>query len=113
MNYQNLSVIATQNPSDLSGTSLLPESQLDRFTISFSLDELTEYERIELLKRKNTNQEFNNNFSFEKIKDTNEVLIKDDVIFYIDKISEFIKKIILLYMFHQEVLNKLLIYPKQ
>ena len=34
-------VIATQNPSDLSGTSLLPESQLDRFMISFSLDELT------------------------------------------------------------------------
>ena len=30
-------VIGTQNPVDLSGTSLLPESQLDRFMISFSL----------------------------------------------------------------------------
>ena len=97
------SVIPTQNPSDLSGTSLLPESQLDRFTISFSLDELTEYETF-VIKKKNTNQECITFFSFEKIKDTNEVLIKEDVIFYIDKIFEFIKKIIPLYMFHQEVL---------
>ena len=44
------SVIATQNPSDLSGTSLLPESQLDRFTISFSLEELDKNQRIEMLK---------------------------------------------------------------
>ena len=40
------SVIATQNPSDLSGTSLLPESQLDRFSVSFSLDQLNKNERI-------------------------------------------------------------------
>ena len=33
-------VIATQNPMDSSGTSLLPDSQLDRFMISFSLAEL-------------------------------------------------------------------------
>ena len=39
-------IIATQNPSDLSGTSLLPESQLDRFTISFSLNELSESDQI-------------------------------------------------------------------
>ena len=39
-------VIATQNPSDLSGTSLLPESQLDRFMISFSLDELKTAVRV-------------------------------------------------------------------
>ena len=43
------SIIATQNPSDLSGTSLLPESQLDRFSISFSLDELNQNERIQIL----------------------------------------------------------------
>ena len=48
------SVIATQNPSDLSGTSLLPESQLDRFAISFSLDELSQNQRLQIL----SNQKF-------------------------------------------------------
>ena len=46
-------VIATQNPSDLSGTSLLPESQLDRFMISFSLDELSDQQQLTLLKNEN------------------------------------------------------------
>ena len=44
-------VIATQNPMDSSGTSSLPESQLDRFMISFSLSELSEEEKIIMLKR--------------------------------------------------------------
>ena len=46
------SVIATQNPSDLSGTSLLPESQLDRFSISFSLDELDHSQRLKFIRSK-------------------------------------------------------------
>ena len=62
------SVIATQNPSDLSGTSLLPESQLDRFTISFSLDELNQDERILLLKHKNNFQNIKSNFSLNNVK---------------------------------------------
>ena len=62
------SVIATQNPSDLSGTSLLPESQLDRFTISFSLDELNQDERILLLKHKNNFQNIKSNFSLNMSK---------------------------------------------
>ena len=37
-------VIATQNPMDSSGTSTLPDSQLDRFMISFSLSELDDKE---------------------------------------------------------------------
>ena len=49
------SVIATQNPADLSGTSLLPESQLDRFSISFSLDDLNKDERIQVLNQKKSN----------------------------------------------------------
>ena len=86
------SVIATQNPSDLSGTSLLPESQLDRFTISFSLDELNQDERILLLKHKNNFQNIKSNFSLNDVKKIDEITLKDDVIVYIDKISEFIKK---------------------
>ena len=63
------SVIATQNPSDLSGTSLLPESQLDRFSVSFSLDQLNKNERIKIL-----NNEINKKiikdkkFNYKKIK---------------------------------------------
>ena len=86
------SVIATQNPSDLSGTSLLPESQLDRFTISFSLDELNQDERILLLKHKNNFQNIKSNFSLNDVKKIDEITLKDDVIVYIDSLSEFIKK---------------------
>ena len=86
------SVIATQNPSDLSGTSLLPESQLDRFTISFSLDELNQDERVSLLKQKNNFENIESNFSFNNVKKIEEITLKDDVIVYIDNISEFIKK---------------------
>ena len=42
-------IIATQNPSDLAGTSLLPESQLDRFMISFSLNELNDGDQLKVL----------------------------------------------------------------
>ena len=43
-------VIATQNPMDSSGTSSLPDSQLDRFMISYSLSDLNEIEKINMLK---------------------------------------------------------------
>lgn len=86
------SVIATQNPSDLSGTSLLPESQLDRFTISFSLEELNKEQRIELLKNETNNISINSNFTFDDTaKDINEININENVIEYLDNISEFIK----------------------
>ena len=68
------SVIATQNPSDLSGTSLLPESQLDRFTISFSLEELSKDQRIKLLKNEIDNNSIQSNFSFnEVVEDINQI----------------------------------------
>ena len=85
-------VIATQNPSDLSGTSLLPESQLDRFSISFSLDNLNKKERLKLLNNENTTLNQNNsNFDFSKMKDMNEIHITKKVIEYLDNISEHIK----------------------
>ena len=86
------SVIATQNPSDLSGTSLLPESQLDRFTISFSLEELNKEQRTELLKNETNNISINSDFTFDDTaKDINEININENVIEYLDNISEFIK----------------------
>ena len=86
------SVIATQNPSDLSGTSLLPESQLDRFTISFSLEELDKNQRIEMLKSKNENVLIKTEFKFENsIEQISKININDNVLEYLDNISEYIK----------------------
>jgi MoxR-like ATPase len=84
-------VIATQNPSDLSGTSLLPESQLDRFMISFSLDELTPDEQLNLLKNQNlTNVTRNNNFTFKDSKLNKMININDNIYKYIQNIKKFI-----------------------
>ena len=85
-------VIATQNPSDLSGTSLLPESQLDRFSISFSLDSLNKDERLEMLTKEETlNINDRSNLEFGKIKKINEIHISKKVVEYLDSISEHLK----------------------
>ena len=84
-------VIATQNPSDLSGTSLLPESQLDRFMISFSLDELTPDEQLNLLKNQNLSSVTrNNNFTFKDSKLNKKININDNIYKYIQNIKKFI-----------------------
>ena len=84
-------VIATQNPSDLSGTSLLPESQLDRFMISFSLDELTNEQQLNLLKNHDlTNVNNKSEINFKNLKPTNKVNINDNVYKYIQNIKKFI-----------------------
>ena len=85
------SVIATQNPSDLSGTSLLPESQLDRFMISFSLDELNKEQRVSLLENEININNIKSNFDFNSIKNINEIKINKSVIEYLDNISDYIK----------------------
>ena len=86
------SVIATQNPSDLSGTSLLPESQLDRFAISFSLDELDQTQRLQILSNHKTLKEIKNkSFKFNKIKSLSKIHINEDVLVYLDSIQQYIK----------------------
>ena len=85
-------VIATQNPSDLSGTSLLPESQLDRFMISFSLDELTNEQQLYLLKNENNFEiKKNDNINLEKIVASKEININDIVYKYIQEIKKVVQ----------------------
>ena len=85
-------VIATQNPSDLSGTSLLPESQLDRFMISFSLDELTNEQQLHLLKNQNNFEiEKNDQVNLDKNVLSKEININDNVYKYIQQIKKFIQ----------------------
>lgn len=46
---QPLIVIATQNPAGSHGTFMLPESQLDRFAVQFSMDYPDEQSELEIL----------------------------------------------------------------
>ena len=45
-------VIATQNPAGAAGTQLLPDSQLDRFTLRLSMGYPTPQDELELLRRR-------------------------------------------------------------
>ena len=88
-------VIATQNPMDSSGTSSLPDSQLDRFMISYSLSDLNEIEKINMLK---------NGFDLLSIKSEpinwedlqikkKKVKVSDEIYKYVIEIEETIKSL--------------------
>ena len=86
-------VIATQNPMDTSGTSSLPDSQLDRFMISYSLSDLNQKEKILMLK---TNISFSNSSSeainWSHINDKKKVItVKDEIYQYVVEIEQTIK----------------------
>ena len=86
-------VIATQNPMDTSGTSSLPDSQLDRFMISYSLSDLDQKEKILMLKK---NISFSNSayeqINWSEINDKkNEITIKDEIYQYVVEIEQTIK----------------------
>ena len=86
-------VIATQNPMDTSGTSSLPDSQLDRFMISYSLSDLDQKDKILMLKK---NISFSNSASEEinwsQINDKkNEISVKDEIYEYVVDIEQTIK----------------------
>ena len=86
-------VIATQNPMDTSGTSSLPDSQLDRFMISYSLSDLDQKDKILMLKK---NISFSNSASetinWSQINDKkNEITVKDEIYQYVVEIEQTIK----------------------
>ncbi len=86
-------VIATQNPMDTSGTSSLPDSQLDRFMISYSLSDLDQDEKIVMLKK---NISFSNSASksinWSQINDKkNKITVKDEIFEYVVEIEQTVK----------------------
>ena len=86
-------VIATQNPMDTSGTSSLPDSQLDRFMISYSLSDLDQKDKILMLKK---NVSFSNSayepINWSQINDKkNEITVKDEIYQYVVEIEQTIK----------------------
>lgn len=88
-------VIATQNPMDSSGTSMLPDSQIDRFMVSFSLTELSGNQKKEVLKNNFTfdeNQILNINWN--EIKNQKEKInINENIYDYILNIESFINQL--------------------
>ncbi|EMH80230.1 MoxR-like ATPase [alpha proteobacterium HIMB114] len=88
-------VIATQNPTEQVGTYPLPESQLDRFMISFSMNKLNHDQEKEILKQKNNSQNINSlNIDIQKtMNEVNQIECNDIVISYIQSLTEQTKKI--------------------
>ena len=88
-------VIATQNPMDSSGTSSLPDSQLDRFMISYSLSELNDDEKIKMLKKEiNFTSEIFEKIDWLKIKEKkNNITVKDTIYKYVINIEQTIQSI--------------------
>ena len=88
-------VIATQNPTEQVGTYPLPESQLDRFMISFSMNKLNHEQEKEILKQKNIKQTINT-ISIDVLKaqdEVNQIECNDIVISYVQNLTEQTKKI--------------------
>ena len=83
-------VIATQNPMDSSGTSSLPDSQLDRFMISYSLSDLNDEDKIEMLKKEiNFDQQKSENIDWQKIKERKNIItVKDEIYKYVVSIEQ-------------------------
>jgi len=88
-------VIATQNPMDSSGTSSLPDSQLDRFMISYSLSDLNDEDKIEMLKKEvNFDQQKSENIDWQKIKEKkNTITIKDEIYKYVLSVEQRIQSL--------------------
>ena len=88
-------VIATQNPMDTSGTSSLPDSQLDRFMISYSLSDLNDEDKIEMLKKEiNFDKQKYESIDWQNIKQKkNTITIKDDIYKYVVSIEQRIQSL--------------------
>ena len=86
-------VIATQNPMDSSGTSTLPDSQLDRFMISFSLSELNDQDKVSMLKNNIDLSKINSEtIDWKNIQDKkNKINVSDEIYDYVLHIEQTIK----------------------
>ena len=88
-------VIATQNPMDSSGTSSLPDSQLDRFMISYSLSDLNDEDKIEMLKKEvNFDQQKSENIDWQNLKEKkNTITIKDEIYKFVLSVEQRIQSL--------------------
>ena len=89
-------VIATQNPMDSSGTSTLPDSQLDRFMISFSLSELNDKDKVLMLKNNIDLTKINTEkINWSEIQDKkNKINVSDEIYQYTLEIEQTINSLV-------------------
>lgn len=87
-------VIATQNPSGSAGTQLLPESQLDRFTVKLSMGYPDLESEINILKAKKNSNPLDDVFQVATADDI--ILLQNTVenVFVDDKVYEYVAKLI-------------------
>ncbi len=86
-------VIATQNPAEFTGTFQLPNSQMDRFLISFSIGFPDKNNEIEMLRKGSLHEKIE---KIEKLISKEEIVrIQDEIkeIYVSDKVLEYIVKI--------------------
>ncbi|NLZ46085.1 MAG: MoxR family ATPase [Clostridiales bacterium] len=83
-------VIATQNPIGSIGTQLLPESQLDRFTIRLSVGYPDSASEVEMLKSKQNNNPLSNVKSVITIEQLQKARDITEEIYVSDKVYEYI-----------------------
>ena len=88
-------VIATQNPMDSSGTSTLPDSQLDRFMISFSLSELNDKDKVLMLKNNiDLTKIYSEKINWSEIQDKkNKINVSDEIYQYTLEIEQTINSL--------------------
>ncbi len=92
---EHFMVIATQNPTDQVGVYELPESQLDRFALSFTMGSLTRQEQKLVLSNPEMS-DLPSLLSDELLKDfklkSSQIILSENLVDYILDISELVSK---------------------
>lgn len=92
-------VIATQNPTGAKGTSMLPDSQMDRFMLRLSMGYPAHEDEVEMIRRKQkgiTSESVQQVVDREKLlqirREADQVFIKEEVLDYIVSLCEATRK---------------------
>ena len=96
-------VMATQNPIEHEGTYNLPEAQLDRFLMNFSLGNTKAEEEIEVIKRFLYGNPFQ---KLERVCETEEILVLQkevQEVFLHEELMEYIVKIVMATRTHKQI----------
>lgn len=96
-------VIATQNPIETVGTFPLPEAQLDRFLMKFSLGNTKAEEEMEVIKRFLYGNPFQ---KLEPVCETEEILVLQkevQEVFLHEELMEYIVKIVMATRVHKQI----------
>lgn len=86
--------LATQNPVETYGTYHLPEAQMDRFLMKISIGYPTKEQEMEILSRKEKNEDVNSISSVMDIKDVENLKKQVEEVFVSDEIKSYILDVV-------------------